>query len=186
MDDFEKMRKENSLPLLLNNSSSSGKVIVETDSNTFENTINKRKVYSTKTKPENEYFRNQILSQDLIDTFIKEDRADKRYERFLEIDSDLKNYDSIYKKAVRVLDYIKQEKVRINGEIEKQKKSLQLEIDYNQEFKKFDEINELISSLKNELNEILKSEYYIKDINEYKKQQIEKILTIWRNINEDR
>ena len=148
MDDFEKMRKENSLPLLLNNSSSSGKVIVETDSNTFENTINKRKVYSTKTKPENEYFRNQILSQDLIDTFIKEDRADKRYERFLEIDSDLKNYDSIYKKAVRVLDYIKQEKVRINGEIEKQKKSLQLEIDYNQEFKKFDEINELISSLK--------------------------------------
>ena len=69
MDDFEKMRKENSLPLLLNNSSSSGKVIVETDSNTFENTINKRKVYSTKTKPENEYFRNQILSQDLIDTF---------------------------------------------------------------------------------------------------------------------
>jgi len=59
----------------------------------------------------------------LIDTFIKEDRADKRYERFLEIDSDLKNYDSIYKKAVRVLDYIKQEKVRINGEIEKQKKA---------------------------------------------------------------
>ena len=49
---------------------------------------------------------------------------------------------------MRVLDYIKQEKVRINGEIEKQKKSLQLEIDYNQEFKKFDEINELISSLK--------------------------------------
>ncbi len=148
MDDFEKMRKENSLPLLLNNSSKSGKVIVETDSSTFENTINKRKVYSTKTKPDNEYFRNQILSQDLIDTFIKEERAEKRYERFLEIDGDLKKYDSIYKKAVKVLDYIKQEKVRIDGEIEKQKKSLQLEIDYDQEFKKFDEINELISFLK--------------------------------------
>lgn len=148
MDDFEKMRKENSLPLLLNNSSNSGKVIVETDSNTFENTINKRKVYSTKTKPDNEYFRNQILSQDLIDTFIKEERAEKRYERFLEIDSDLKKYDSIYKKAIKVLDYIKQEKVRIDGEIEKQKKSLQLEIDYDQEFKKFDEINELIGFLK--------------------------------------
>ncbi len=148
MDDFEKMRKENSLPLLLNNSSNSGKVIVETDSNTFENTINKRKVYSTKTKPDNEYFRNQILSQDLIDTFIKEERAEKRYERFLEIDNDLKKYDSIYKKAVKVLDFIKQEKVRIDGEIEKQKKSLQLEIDYDQEFKKFDEINELIGFLK--------------------------------------
>lgn len=148
MDDFEKMRKENSLPLLLNNSSTSGKVIVETDSNTFENTINKRKVYSTKNKPDNEYFRNQILSQDLIDTFIKEERAERRYERFLDIDKDLKKYDSIYKKAVRVLDYIKQEKVRIVGEIEKQKKSLQLEIDYDQEFKKFDEINELINFLK--------------------------------------
>lgn len=148
MDDFEKMRKENSLPLLLNNSSNSGKVIVETDSNTFENTINKRKVYSTKTKPDNEYFRNQILSQDLIDTFIKEERAEKRYERFLEIDNDLKKYDSTYKKAIRVLDYIKQEKVRIDGEIKKQEKSLQLEIDYDLEFKKFDEINETIGFLK--------------------------------------
>lgn len=148
MDDFEKMRKENNLPLLLNNSSTSGKVTVETNNSKFENIINKRKKYNSKGKPSNEYFRNQILSQDLIDTFIKEERADKRYERFLEIDSDLKQYDSIYKKAVRVLDFIKQERTRINKEVEKEEKSLQMEIDYKQEFKKFDEINGIIAFLK--------------------------------------
>lgn len=150
MDDFEKMRKENNLPLLLNNLSSVAKVIVETNSDkVFENTIkNKRAKYSSKGKPDNEYFRNQILSQDLIDAFIKEERADKRYERFLEIHSDLKKYDFIYKKIVRVLDYIKQERTRIGEEVKKEEKSLQMEIDYKQEFKKFDEVNEVLGSLK--------------------------------------
>ena len=86
MVDFDKIRKDNDAPLLLNKSSSTGKVIVETNSNNFDNTINNKKVYKFNEKPVNEYFQNQILSQDLIDAFLKEDKADKRYETFLGID----------------------------------------------------------------------------------------------------
>ena len=86
MVDFEKIRKDNDAPLLLNKSSLSGKVIVETNSQRFENIINKKKVYKYNEKPANEYFQNQILTQDLIDAFLKEERAEDRYIKFLEID----------------------------------------------------------------------------------------------------
>ena len=107
MVDFEKVRKENEGPLLLNKSSLSGKVIIETSSQTFENIINKKKVYKDNEKPANKYFQNQILTQDLIDALLKEEKADKRYENFLEIDGNLKKYDSAYKKINRLLEYIK-------------------------------------------------------------------------------
>jgi len=110
MVDFEKVRKDNDAPLLLNKASSSGKVIVETNSQNFENVINKKKVYKYNEKPVNEYFQNQILTQDLIDAFLKEEKADKRYENFLEIDDNLKIYDSVYKKIIRLLEYIKDER----------------------------------------------------------------------------
>jgi exonuclease SbcC len=93
MVDFEKVRKDNDAPLLLNKASMSGKVIIETSSQKFENVINKKKVYKYNEKPANEYFQNQILTQDLIDAFLKEEKADKRYENFLEIDENLKKED---------------------------------------------------------------------------------------------
>lgn len=102
MVDFEKVRKDNDAPLLLNKASFSGKVIVETSLNSFENVINKKKVYKYNEKPVNEYFQNQILTQDLIDAFLKEEKADKRYENFIEIDDSLKKYDTIYKKINRL------------------------------------------------------------------------------------
>jgi HD superfamily phosphohydrolase YqeK len=78
-------------------------------------------------------------------------------------------------------------------ELKRDIKEIKYEYNRKHETKTFNlnqikKINKLISLLKNELNEILKSEseYYIKDINKYKKQQIEEILTIWRNINENR
>src|SRR5690606_12549845 len=80
MVDFEKVRKDNNAPLLLNKGSLSGKVIVETSSQHFENIINKKKVYKYNQKAVNEYFQKQFLSQDLIDAFLKEEKADKRYE----------------------------------------------------------------------------------------------------------
>lgn len=154
MVDFEKVRKDNDAPLLLNKASLSGKVIVETSSENFENVINKKKVYKYNEKPSNEYFQNQILTQDLIDAFLKEEKADKRYENFLEIDENLKKYDSAYKKIIRLLEYIKDERKDLDDKKNKEEAKYQGEIDFEQEFKKFDEINEIIGSL-NEKNESL-------------------------------
>ncbi|MCJ7932753.1 MAG: AAA family ATPase [Chryseobacterium sp.] len=150
MVDFEKVRKDNDAPLLLNKASLSGKVIVETSSESFENVINKKKVYKYNQKPVNEYFQNQILTQDLIDAFLKEEKADKRYENFLEIDDNLKKYDSAYKKIIRLLEYIKDERKDLVDRKNKEEAKYQVEIDFEQEFKKFDEINEVITSLNKE------------------------------------
>ncbi|MBW4359362.1 AAA family ATPase [Flavobacterium taihuense] len=150
MVDFEKVRKDNDAPLLLNKASTEGKVIVETNNELFENIINIRKKYDYKAKASNEYFKDQILTQDLIDAFLKEEKADKRYENFLDIDDNLKKYDSIYKKINRLLEYIKDEKKGLVNKKGEEEKKLQGEIDFEQEFKKFDEINQIISSLNNE------------------------------------
>lgn len=148
MVDFDKVRKDNDAPLLLNKASLSGKVTVETSLNNFENIINKKKVYKFNEKPINEYFQNQILTQDLIDAFLKEEKADKRYENFLEIDDDLKKHDSTYKKIIRLLEYIKDERRSLEAKKSEQEKLLQSEIDFDQEFQKFDEINQVIAFLK--------------------------------------
>jgi len=67
MVDFEKVRKDNDAPLLLNKASQFGEVLVETNLKPFKNVINKRKKYDYKAIAENEYFQKQFLSQDLID-----------------------------------------------------------------------------------------------------------------------
>jgi exonuclease SbcC len=154
MVDFDKVRKDNNGPLLLNKFSDSGKVVIETNTKTYENVINKRKKYSYKDKAENEYFQKQILTQDLIDAFLKEDKADKRYENFLEIDESLKKYDAVYKKINRLLEYIKDENKTLENKKLEEEKSLQTEVDFEQEFKKFDEINEAIRFLKKESENI--------------------------------
>lgn len=150
MVDFEKVRKDNNSQLLLNKNSESGKVIVETSSQNFENIINKKKVYKYNEKPANEYFQNQILTQDLIDAFLKEEKADKRYDNFLEIDENLKKYDLAYKKINTLLGYINDQRKELVKTKEDEEKKLQSEIDFEQEFKKFDEINEVITSLNKE------------------------------------
>ncbi len=150
MVDFEKIRKDNDAPLLLNKASLSGRVIVETSSGNFENIINKKKVYKYNEKPVNEYFQNQILTQDLIDAFLKEEKADKRYENFLEVDDNLKKYDVAYKKIIQLLKYIKDERKDLVEKKNKEEAKYQGEIDFDQEFKKFDEINEVICSLDKE------------------------------------
>ncbi|WP_313139100.1 AAA family ATPase [Myroides sp.] len=150
MVDFERIRKENVAPLLLNKASKSGQVLVETNLKPFENVINKRKKYDYKAIAENEYFQKQFLSQDLIDAFLKEEKADKRYEAFLEIDENLKKYDSAYKKIIRLLEYIKDERKNLVDKKSKEEAKYQTEIDFEQEFKKFDEINTIIASLNKE------------------------------------
>ncbi|CAM3206326.1 hypothetical protein [Empedobacter stercoris] len=150
MVDFEKVRKDNDAPLLLNKASQFGEVLVETNLKPFKNVINKRKKYDYKAIAENEYFQKQFLSQDLIDAFLKEEKADKRYETFLEIDENLKKYDSVYKKINILLGYISDQRKELVKRKGDEEKKLQGEIDFEQEFKKFDEINEVINSLNKE------------------------------------
>jgi len=152
MVDFEKIRKDNDAPLLLNKASMSGKVIVETSSQKFENVINKKKVYKYNEKPANEYFQNQVLTQDLIDAFLKEEKAEDRYSKFLEIDNNLKKYDAAYKKINTLLGYINDERKELVKNKGKEEAKIQVEIDFEQEFKKFDELNEMIGEL-NKVNE---------------------------------
>lgn len=147
MVDFEKVRKENNGPLLLNNSSNSGKVIIETSKGVFEQAINPRKKYDFRAKAVNDYFKDQILTQDLIDAFLKEDKADKRYDNFLEIDENLKKYDLVYKKINTLLVYINDQKKELTKNKEDEEKKLQGEFDFDLEFKKFDEINDEIKFL---------------------------------------
>jgi exonuclease SbcC len=156
MVDFEKIRKDNDAPLLLNKASSSGKVIVETSSQKFENVINTKKVYKYNEKPANEYFQNQILTQDLIDAILKEEKAEDRYTKFLEIDNNLKKYDAVYKKINTLLGYINDERKELIKSKGKEEAKIQAEIDFEEEFKKFDELNEVIADLNKE-NESLKS-----------------------------
>jgi exonuclease SbcC len=150
MIDFDKVRKDNEAPLLLNKNSKNGKVIVETSEESFENVINLRKKYNYKAKAYNEYFKDQILTQDLIDTFLKEEKAEDRYAKFLTIDNDLAKNDSAYKKIIHLLKFIKEERKVLTDQKVEVKNKLQVEIDFEQEFKKFDEINEVISALNKE------------------------------------
>jgi exonuclease SbcC len=153
MPDFNKSRKENDGDVLLNNISAKGEVIVETTEGDFKNTINTRKVYNPKGIPDNAYFKEVILSQDLIDTFIKEEKAEVRYDKFVEFNPEIKSYNNSLKNLTILFDFIESKTKDLNDEIKKKQKT-QLEIDFKEEGKKFDEINKALQFLKESKEEI--------------------------------
>lgn len=153
MIDFNKIRKENKGPVLLNNVSKKGEVIVETSEDTFRNEINTKKVYNPKGKPENAYFREVTLSQDLIDTFIKEEKAEDRYNKFVDFNPDIKFYNNSLKNLTILFDFIESKIKDLNVEI-KEKQKTQLKIDFEEEGKKFDEINKALQFLKDKKEEL--------------------------------
>lgn len=153
MPDFNKSRKENNGDVLLNNVSSKGEVIVETTEGVFKNIINTKRVYNPKGIPDNAYFKEVILSQDLIDTFIKEEKAELRYDKFVEFNPEIKSYNNSLKNLTILFDYIESKTKELNTEIEKKQKN-QLEIDFDEEGKKFDEINKALQFLKDKKEEI--------------------------------
>jgi DNA repair protein SbcC/Rad50 len=153
MPDFNKSRKENDGDVLLNNVSAKGEVIVETTKGDFKNTINTRRVYNPKGIPDNAYFKEVILSQDLIDTFIKEEKAEVRYDKFVEFNPEIKSYNNSLKNLTILFDFIESKTKDLNDEIKKKQKT-QLEIDFEEESKKFDEINKALQFLKDRKEEI--------------------------------
>ena len=153
MPDFSKSRKENDGDVLLNNGSTEGDVIVETTEGNFKNKINTRKVYNPKGTPDNSYFKEVILSQDLIDTFIKEEKAEVRYDKFVEFNPEIKSYNNSLKNLTVLFDFIESKTKDLKDEIKKKQKT-QLEIDFEEEGKKFDEINKALQFLKDKKEEI--------------------------------
>jgi exonuclease SbcC len=152
MTDFNKIRKENEGSVLLNNSSTKGEVIVETSESNFKNEIT-RKVYNPKGTPENAYFKEVILSQDLIDTFIKEEKAEERYNKFVDFNPEIKTYNNSLKNLTILFDFIESRTKDLNVEIKEMQKN-QLKIDFEEEGKKFNEINKALQFLKDKKQEI--------------------------------
>lgn len=149
--DFERTRKENKKGGNKNilqhiGASEFGFVNVITEGITFEEKITNTE-YNHKKEAKNKFFRDVVLSQEMIDNFLKEQTAEERYNKFVESYPEATKYNNTYKNIVSLLNYISQETKRI----EKDKKSnedKQLKIDFELEFKKFDRINEAIQFLK--------------------------------------
>lgn len=149
--DFEKTRKENKKGGNKNilqhiGSSVNGFVNVITDNNKFEEVITNTE-YNHKKEPRNKFFRDVVLSQEMIDNFLKEQTAEERYNKFVESYPDITKYNSTYKNIGSLLNYILQEVKRLEKE-KNQSEGKQLEIDFELESKKFDEINEAIQILR--------------------------------------
>lgn len=149
--DFEKTRKENKKGGNKNilqhiGSSEFGFVNVITDETTFEEKITNTE-YNQKKEAKNKYFRDVVLSQEMIDNFLKEQTAEERYNKFVESYPEVTKYNNTYKNIVSLLNYISQEIKRVEKD-KKNNEDKQLKIDFELEFKKFDQINEAIQFLK--------------------------------------
>ena len=149
--DFEKTRKENKKGGNKNilqhiGSAVNGFVNVITDNDRFEEVISNTE-YNHKKEPRNKFFRDVVLSQEMIDNFLKEVTAEERYDKFVESYPDITKYNSTYKNIGSLLNYIIQEVKRLEKD-KSQSEGKQLEIDFDLEFKKFDEINDAIKILR--------------------------------------
>ncbi|MEZ7506060.1 AAA family ATPase [Flavobacterium sp. Arc2] len=153
MNDFIKNNKDNNNQILLNNNSSEGQVKVETTTEEFVKKINKRKKYNKKGDSINIFFKEVILSQDLIDKFIKEEKAEDRYTKFVEFNPEIKSYNNSLKNLTILFDNIESKTKELNAEI-KEKQKTQLKIDFEEDGKKFDEINKALQFLKGKKEEI--------------------------------
>src|SRR5690606_14583233 len=94
MVDFKNLKRDNESPILLNHESKAGNINIATNSIDYPRAV--KRTYASNAPLENKYFQSQFLSQDLIDAFLKEEKAEDRYTKFLEIDNTLKNYDTAY------------------------------------------------------------------------------------------
>ncbi|MCK0125841.1 AAA family ATPase [Gelidibacter sp. F2691] len=153
MNDFTKNKKDNNSPILLNDHSTEGQVQVFTSTEEYVKKINTRKKYNKNGVSINGFFKEVILSQDLIDRFIKEEKAEERYIKFVEFNPEIKSYNNSLKNITILLDFIESKTKDLNVEIEIKQKN-QLEIDFEEEGKKFDEINKALSFLKDKKEEI--------------------------------
>ena len=149
--DFEKTRKENKKGGNKNilqhiGATENGFVNVITEKGTFAKKITNIE-YNPKKEPRNKFFRDVVLSQEMIDNFLKEQTAEERYNKFVESYPEITKYNNTYKNLGVLFNYNIQEIKRLEKE-KKENEDSQLKIDFELEFKKFDQINEAIQFLR--------------------------------------
>ena len=97
MVDFDRVRKDNDAPLLLNKSSFSGKVVVETSSQKFENIINKNVIIHDNVTITNSIIESNKTRKDFIASEISRSKSNVIgfYKLAMKKDSDNSRYSAI-------------------------------------------------------------------------------------------
>lgn len=153
--EFDKTAKENRKnnpenPFFLQHKGTSdlGYVNVNTDGEkNYNRKLTSSKVYNFKSKPENIFFKDVLLSQDLIDSFIKEEKAEDRYKKFISSFPSLTQYNTKLENLTKLIEFTNG---KITNELKPQKEKLngvQLKLDYQGDNKVIEEINKSIQFL---------------------------------------
>lgn len=120
-------------------------VEVQTDGGTFHRTV-PNTVYDFKRKGENLFFKNVILSQDAIDSFLREENPEQRYQKFLDSFPELKKLDVALNNVIK-LQSANQDNITAN-ETEKTKlEKNQLSLNFEGDDKILKAINDEIRKL---------------------------------------
>ncbi|WP_309607765.1 AAA family ATPase [Flavobacterium sp.] len=131
-----------------------GYVNVVTNENTFSKKLtNKIYDFSYKGDKDKAFFKDVILSQEMVDNFLKEESADERYKKFIENIPLLKDYNNRLQNILKLIDENQNDTKKLTDdkiEIE----VTQLNLDFDGDEKVLDEINKAISNLIEEKQEI--------------------------------
>ena len=140
--------------------------------------ITSSKVYDFKKEPINRYFREVVLSQDLIDTFIKEERAEERYKKFISNIPHLNDFNIGLQNLVKLLEITEHEISTLKSQKEELEKR-QLQFDFEGDSKVLEEINNSINFLINKEEELslIKKNYFGKIEHTVLTQKIDSSLT---------
>lgn len=140
--------------------------------------ISNSKVYNFKKEPINRYFRDVVLSQDLIDSFIKEERGDERYKKFIDNIPHLNDSNIGLQNLVKLLEVTENEISSLKSKKEELEKR-QLQFDFEGDSKVLEEINNSINLLidKEEKLSLIKKNYFGKTEHTALTQKIDSSLT---------
>jgi DNA repair protein SbcC/Rad50 len=149
--EFEKLAKENRKEnvgdsYFLNHNGTEirdGYVKVVTEINEFVRWLPTSKVYDFRSSGQNIFFKDVILSQDLIDSFIKEEKAEERYNKFIKGFPNLNSYNVKLQNIVKLCNVNGDQMKELQKRIDKTKQS-QLGKDLDNDEKVLEELNKNI------------------------------------------
>jgi len=143
----ERKRDKNKLFLRNNAADPKQEAFVEviTDASRFYRSV-PNTVYDFRKKGKNLYFKNVILSQDAIDSFLREENPEQRYQKFLDSFKDLKKLDTALNNIIK-LQIANQENISDNEEEIARLEAEQLNLNFQGDKKILTAINDEIRKL---------------------------------------
>lgn len=131
-----------------------GYVNIITDEDTFSKKLtNKIYDFNYKGDKDKAFFKDVILSQEMVDNFLKEESADERYKKFIENIPVLKDYNNKLQNFLKLIDENEREIKKLTID-KKEIEDTQLNLDFDGDEKVLDEINKAISNLIEEKQDI--------------------------------